>query len=259
MKAFMITDLEGPAMVTRIKNPDDPDETAALKTTAMTLLTAEVNAAVDGILDAEPDAEVVVWDAHGSGGIDGPQIHERAMLIARGPIRPPYFLDASFDAVYFVGQHAMACTENAPMCHTYNGSIEYYKINGQRVGEFGARAMMAATLGVPTVMIAGDDKAVAEAQAMLPAIYGVPVKWGLGPGLVKHLSPPAARQRIRQAACEATRNRATIPRLEIHPPYEQEIRVKEGQGIGYLLEWGAERIDERTVRRRSNSICDLRV
>ena len=140
------------------------DVTPEDKAISMKLLTREVNAAVDGILDVDPDAEVVVWDGHGSGGIDILEFHPRAKLIARGPIHPPYFMDESFDALFFVGQHAMAGTEAAPLCHTYSSkSIEYYKLNGIFVGEFGARAIMAGTLGVPTVFIAGDDKAVAEA------------------------------------------------------------------------------------------------
>ena len=43
------------------------------------------------------------------------------------------------------------------------------------------------------------------------------------------------------------------------PPYIQEIRVLEGVSLmGYLRE-GAELVDERTVRLRSDDICTLHV
>ena len=108
MKIYILTDLEGPAMVSRFRQTreEGPD-----KQTAMKLLTWEINAAVDGILDTAPDAEVVVWDGHGSGGIDVLEFHPKAKLIARGPIRPPYYLDETYDALFFVGQHDRSCEQ----------------------------------------------------------------------------------------------------------------------------------------------------
>ena len=259
MKIYIMTDLEGPAMVYRFKQTrgEDPD----LKRQAMELLTGEVNTAVDGILDAEPDAEVVVWDGHGNGGIDIMNLHPRAKFINRAPIKPPYFLDSSYDALFFVGQHAMAGTENAPLCHTYSSkTIEYYTLTGEFVGEFGCRAAMAGSLSVPTVFISGDDKAVAEGRALVPGIHGAVVKQGLGLELAMHLSPQAARELTHKVACEAVRDIGNIPPLKIDPPYEQEIRVREGVDIAPYLEKDiAEQLDERTVVLRSEDICELAV
>lgn len=258
MKIYIITDLEGPAMVSRFIQTRDVADTPELKHEAMALLTAEVNAAVDGILDAEPEAEVVVWDGHGSGGILPMEFHHHAKLIARGPIKPPYYLDDSFDALFFVGQHAMAGTPDAPLAHTYSSkTIEYYKLNGRFVGEFGARAIMAGTIGVPTVFISGDDKAVAEARDLVPGIFGAEVKKGLGLELALHLSPKAARNLIRTVAAEAVGGIGEIEPVRVHPPYEQEIRVKEGVDIGHYLVRGAEKVDERTVVVRSADINTL--
>ena len=260
MKLYIITDLEGPAMVSRFSQTRDYEDDPERKREAMTLLTGELNAAIDGILDVDPEAEVIVWDGHGNGGIDVMAFHPQAKLIARGPIKPPYYLDGSFDALLFVGQHAMAGTPEAPLCHTYSSrTIEYYKINGRFVGEFGARAMMAGTFGVPTIFVSGDDKAVDEARALVPNIYGAVVKWGLGRELALHLSPEAARRRTREVAAEAVRHLNEIPPVQTEPPYEQEIRVYEGISIGPYLEAGAERIDDRTVVFRSDDICDLRL
>ena len=255
MKIYILTDLEGPAMVSRFNQTreDGPQKQAAMK-----LLTWEVNAAIDGILDVDPQAEIVVWDGHGNGGIDVLEFHQEAKLIARGPIGPPYYLDHTYDALYFVGQHAMAGTRNAPLSHTYSSrSIEYYKINGVPIGEFGCRAAMAGEFDVPTVFISGDDKAVVEAKQLISNIYAVETKQGLGQELALHLSPQKSRESIRIIAAEACRNISQITPLEIEPPYEQEIRVLEGQSIEGYLRRGAARIDDRTVVKRADTICEL--
>ncbi len=260
MKIYIITDLEGPAMVSRFQQTRDWQAAPELKREAMLLLTGEINAAVDGILDASPEAEVIVWDGHGGGGVDIMSFHPRAQLIARGPIRPPYYLDASFDALFFVGQHAMAGTPDAPLCHTYSSkTVEYYKLNGRLTGEFGARAAMAGTLGVPAVFISGDDKAAAEARNLVPKIHAAVVKRGLGLELALHLSPPAARELIRRTAAAAVRDAQNIPPVKIPPPYELEVRLKEGARMDGYLARGAERVDEHTVRMRSDNICDLAI
>jgi D-amino peptidase len=260
MKFYITTDLEGPALVSRFAQTRDYQDALELKREAMTLLTGEVNAAINGILDADPEAEIIVWDGHGNGGIDVMAFHRQAKLITRGPIKPPYFLDSTFAAQLFVGQHAMANTPDAPLCHTYSSkTIDYYKLNGQFVGEFGARTIMAGTFGVPTIFISGDDKAVEEARALVPGIYGAVVKEGLGRELALHLSHKAACELIRKTAAEAVRHIGDIPPVRVEPPYEQEIRVLEGVSIGGYLEAGAERLDDRTVIFRSNDICDLRI
>ena len=50
------------------------------------LITWEVDAAIDSILDGDPQAGIVVWDGHGNGGIDVLEFQPNATLIARGPI-----------------------------------------------------------------------------------------------------------------------------------------------------------------------------
>lgn len=255
MKIYILTDLEGPAMVSRF---DQTREEGPQKWAAMKLLTWEVNAAIDGILEVDQHAEIVVWDGHGNGGIDVADFHPEAKLIARGPISPPYYLDETYDALYFVGQHAMAGTSNAPLSHTYSSrSIEYYKLNGRQIGEFGCRAAMAGEFDVPTVFISGDDKAVLEAKQLVSDIYAVETKQGLGQELALHLSPQKSRESIRKTAAEACSNICRITPLKIDPPYEQEIRVLEGQSIEGYLRRGATRVDDRTVVKYADTICEL--
>jgi D-amino peptidase len=119
--------------------------------------------------------------------------------------------------------------------------------------------MMAGMLGVPTVFISGDDKAVAEARELIPRIHAATVKQSLGLKLALHLSARASRQLIRKVAGEAVRNMESITPLVTEPPFVQEIRVKEGVGIENYLEAGAEKIDDRTVLFRSHDLSRLHV
>ncbi|MEA3403194.1 MAG: M55 family metallopeptidase [Armatimonadota bacterium] len=257
MKVYIITDLEGPALISRFNQTRDVDP--AEKPRWMALLTGEVNACIDGILDFDPDAEVIVWDGHGSGGILEEQFHRDAKLIARGPISAPYHLDDSFDALMFVGQHARAGTDGV-LCHTYSSkTIEYYKINGVELGEFGCRALMAGTMGVPAIFIAGDDVAVEEARELAPNIVGAAVKQALGRELAIHLSHGAACELIRERAREACERLDEIEPYLFEGPYTQEIRYLEGAGIQGALDAGWEFVDNRTVRKTADDICELRV
>jgi D-amino peptidase len=257
MKIYMMTDLEGPALISRFDQTRDV--TAEDKIRWMRLLTGEINACVDGILDFDPDAEVIVWDGHGSGGIVEEEFHRDAKLIANGPISAPYALDESFDAMMFVGQHARMGTGGV-LCHTYSSkSIEYYTINGVELGEFGCRALMAGTMGVSTIFCAGDDVAVEEARELVPNIVGAAVKEALGRELAIHLSHGAACELIRERAHEACTMVDEIEPYFFEGPYTQEIRYLEGVSIQSALDCGWKYVDPRTVQKTADDICELRV
>jgi D-amino peptidase len=252
-RVHVITDLEGAAMVFGFGQTRGSEPTPA-KLEAMRLLTGEVNACVEGILAFEPRADVVVWDGHGNGGILYEQFHDLARLLPHGNTPAPYGLDDSFNALFFVGQHAMAGTPDAPLAHTYSSrTVEHYKLNGQPIGEFGMRAYMAGTLfGVPVAFLSGDDKAVAEALALVPELVGVATKQGTGLESALSLGPGEARRLIRKGARRACKRVAAgkIAPVRLDPPYEWEVRVLEGQEAAlerYLRNPGAERVDDRTA------------
>ncbi len=255
MKIYIMTDLEGAAMLSTWAQVRDytPQE----KQRSEYFLTGEVNAGVDGCLDFDPDTEVIVLDGHGGGGIDEILFHPKAKLIAGRGFRPPYYLDESYDAVMFIGQHARA-GQGSVLCHTQNSkTVEYHKVNDIELGEFGSFALMAGCLGVPTILAAGDDVLIAEAKELIPNIVGAAVKQSLGPELALHLSHEAACQLVREKAAEACEQIDSIEPFFIPGPYTKEIRVKPGCSIQGYLGPGVEVVDELTVRKTSNSIFDL--
>ena len=259
MKIYIVTDLEGPAgvnMWVQTREGATPENLAAKH-----LLTAETNAAISGILDAEPDCEITVLDGHGSGGLIYELLHPRAKYIMHGALAgyDLYANAASYDALMFVGQHAMAGTPAAPLCHTFSSlAVEYYKLNGQFIGETGYVAAQFGYYNVPTIFLAGDDKACLEAKSHIPEIITVTTKEGLGVQFALHLSAEAARHQIGAGATEAIRKIKDIPPFKIDGPCTLEIRVLEGVDIQDWLNTGKyERVDDRTVVQHAKNVRGL--
>lgn len=224
MKIYILTDLEGVAGVARWDQTgrDTPGYPQAVR-----LMTEELRACVAGIQSVEPQADIWVWDGHGCGSIDFERFPRGAKLLNNGPVPKSGYLDESFDALFFLGQHAKAGTEGGNLAHTYSSvSVEYYKINGIELGELGCRAALAGAFGVPTVFVSGDDKVIAEARALIPNIRGAQVKTGLAPQVALHLAPEDAREVIREVAADATAHIDEIaPYVIPGPPYVQEVMI----------------------------------
>ncbi|CAG7652219.1 M55 family metallopeptidase [Paenibacillus allorhizosphaerae] len=256
MKFFILTDLEGPAGVDRFSQT----RTTSLedKAEAMMQLAKEVNACMEGIRSVDAAAEIVVWDGHGSGGLREEDLQACTYLPPR--TKAAFELEG-FDALLFVGQHAMAGTVFAPLCHTYNSrSVNYYKLNGCFIGEFGARALSAGYQGVPTIFLSGDDKAAAEARMFVPEIETVATKLGTGLESAVHLDKEEACRRIREGAAAAVRRRNEIPPfIGLKPPfvfeagYYNEIDQSAWSGRAGEITFP----DTRTVRIVTDRLQDL--
>lgn len=253
----MLTDLEGPAGVDKFTQTRKPD--AEGKTFAMKRLAGEVNACMAGIRAADPDAAITVWDGHGSGGLLPEDLDSGCRYLPPGG-RPVYEL-AGYDGVLFVGQHAMAGTVFAPLCHTYNSRmISYYQLNGCFIGEFGARALVAGSQGVPVIFLAGDDKAAAEARMFIPELVTAVTKKGTGLESADHLAPEEACALIRSGAEEAVRRiKSFKPFQGFQAPYVFEAGYYAPVDTAEWKDWPGEVTfpDGRTVRIATNRLEDL--
>lgn len=253
MRYFILTDIEGVAGVHSFSETRTTDEAA--KGAAMTQLAREVNACIEGIRAVQPDADVDVWDGHGTGGL------RAADLVGGTYLREgkPYYDLAGYAAMLFVGQHAMAGTAFAPLCHTYSSkTVAYYRLNGVFIGEFGARALVAGDQGVPTIFLAGDDKATLEAEIFIPEIETVSVKEGKGFEAAVHDTSEEACRKVREGTERAMKRIGEIPPFkEIEAPYTLEIRYLEpanqSRWQGSHVTW----MDERTVQIRAERLADL--
>ena len=261
MKIVMMTDLEGVAGVVSFEDQTGPS--GRYYDAAKKLLTAEVNAAIDGLLLAGVD-EILVVDGHGPGAIQFEDLHPSARLLHGRPMVPWAWLARLFqnyDAAIMIGQHAMAGVATGNMNHTQNSrAIDYYQLNGRKIGEMAQFALFCGAVDIPLIFLSGDEDACREAQAFIPEIVTAPVKQGLGRGSAISVSAPEARRRIRAGAQEAVARhlRAPLAPLVWAGPYVLEIRYfSSGDADARAGQPGVERIDSQTVRLYGESIVDL--
>ncbi|TNJ59876.1 peptidase M55 [Paenibacillus hemerocallicola] len=236
MKFFILSDLEGVAGTDSFTQTRTSDP--AMKESSMRQLAHEVNACAAGIRTVHPDAFIDVWDGHGNGGIL-PEELIGVNYIGRTPPSKPYYHLVGYAAMLFVGQHAMAGTIDAPLNHTYaSKEVMYYRLNDVFIGEFGARALVAGMQAVPTIFLAGDDKATLEARMFVPEIETVATKQGTGVESAIHLDKGESCARIREGTIRAVHRLGEIPPFAaIRPPYRFEARHM----VPFSPEWMAKR------------------
>lgn len=223
MKVLISVDMEGISGIVHVTevNPDGYDYPRS-----RALMTAEANAVVAGVFDAEPGAEVWVADAHGPFRNLLPEELDRRARLVRGKPRPLGMLgglDEETDAVMFVGYHGRAGSGPAVLAHTMNLGLLDVRIAGRSVGEIGLNSAMAGHLGVPVVMVSGDDSACAELRELVPGAVGVEVKRALGQAAAVALHPEEARERLREGAARAVAGRAGVVPFGFAGPLDVEV------------------------------------
>ncbi|MFB8215277.1 M55 family metallopeptidase [Streptomyces anulatus] len=215
MKTLISVDMEGISGIVHSTetNPERYDYQRGRE-----LMTADANAVIAGVLDADPTAEVLVADAHGTFRNLLPEQLDRRARLVRGKPRSLNMLaglDEETDAALFVGYHVRAGEGPGVLAHTMNGEILDVRVAGRSLGEIGLNAAMAGHLGVPVVLLSGDDAACAEMNDLVPAAVTVPVKDALGMAAAVTLHPEEARDRLRRAAADAVARRAEIQPLAL--------------------------------------------
>jgi len=260
MKIYIMTDMEGVAGIVSFENQAYPD--GKYYEQAKQLLTAEVNAAVEGILDTGAN-EVLVCDGHGAGGIHYEQLHPAATLLHGRPFPPfPHIaaLLQDYDACMMIGQHAMAGTRDGNLNHTQSSqSIDFYRLNGKPIGEIAQFALLQGAFDMPLIFLSGDEAACREVSELVEGITTTSVKKGVGRGSAISLSAEEARRRIREgAACAIRRHGASpIAPLKWPGPYELDIRYFHTHHADQVAGAGAERLDNQTVRYRGERIEEI--
>ncbi|MBK3578245.1 M55 family metallopeptidase [Streptomyces sp. MBT65] len=223
MKVLISVDMEG---ISGIVHPAETNPDRYDYERGRALMTAEANAVVAGVLEAEPAAEVWVADAHGPFRNVLPEELDRRARLVRGKPRPLGMLgglDEHTDAVMFVGYHARAGAGPAVLAHTMSDAILDVRVGGRSLGEIGLNAAMAGHLGVPVVLLSGDDAACAELGDLVPSAVTVAVKQALGQAAAVALHPAEARERLHQAAIEAVTGRTRVLPLVLAGPLEVEV------------------------------------
>jgi D-amino peptidase len=199
LKIYIVTDMEG---ISLVFNWDQVTQGNPVYPRYQKILTAEVNAAIEGALSAGATT-IIVNDGHGGSRGDYNLLWEglhSSIEIVRMDEGILTGLDETFDAMLLVGHHAMEGTPNAILAHTQSREKwEAYFINGKMYGEIGQLALIAGGFGVPVAYVNGDFAAVEEARTLLgedlPATI---IKWGQPQGTPRSLHPLEAVSRIRE-------------------------------------------------------------
>ncbi|WP_262285336.1 M55 family metallopeptidase [Micromonospora sp. MA102] len=223
MKVLISVDMEG---ISGIVHPTETNPDRYDYERGRALMTAEANAVIAGVLDAEPDAVVWVADAHGPFRNLLPEDLDRRAHLVRGKPRPLGMLaglDEQTDAVMFIGYHARAGAGPAVLAHTMSDAILDVRVAGRSLGEIGLNAAMAGHLDAPVVLLSGDDAACAEFSELVPSAVTVAVKQTLGQAAAVALHPQEARERLRRAAADAIARRALIPPPKMAGPLDVEV------------------------------------
>ncbi len=190
------------------------------------LMTDEVNTVVEAILAHGP-AEILVNDSHGDmRNLLHTQLDPSVEYI-QGNIKPLGMvqgLDASFDAVIFLGYHARAGTEGGFLAHTGSGSVKGLWLNGTEVGEGGLNAFFAASLGVPVILATGDRVFTEQIQEILPGVTTVAVKEAVGAQVAQLVHPEVVRERLRAGTDAALAGLADARHREVSGPVTVRMR-----------------------------------
>jgi len=259
LKVFISVDMEG---ISGIVHGDQTTPGTAEYADGRKWMAEDVNAAVEGALEAGA-TEVVVNDSHGSmRNIDPDDLHPRAILISGTPkpLSMMQGIDASFAACLLIGYHAKAGTENAILDHTISGSVvRAIKVNGVELPELGLNALIAGYYGVPVILVSGDTAVCRQAGEVLGKdVVTVAVKEAHGRLAAKLLPMAEARQLIGAGVKDALAKRSAIKPFKMTAPYKFELayHVSAQADMGAMLLPNVKRVDARTLAFTANDYIE---
>ncbi|MFT5684772.1 MAG: D-amino peptidase, partial [Myxococcota bacterium] len=202
MRIYISADIEGVCGITHWdeatkSSPDYPAFQAQMQ--------REVVAACEGAISAGA-TEIRIKDAHATGrNLDPWGLPHQAHLVrewSSHPLMMVQELDATFDAVLFVGYHAGAGFAGNPLSHTLTGAYHRVIVNGEPLSEYHLYSLAAAALGVPTGFLSGDADLCAQVAAHHPGIRTVTTNTGRGRSVIAR-HPALVVEEIRQTVSEA--------------------------------------------------------
>ncbi len=247
MSKYLISvDIEG---ITGVIDKNFSKEGGKFYPLACRYMTSDVNAVIQGIINADPEAIITVRDAHGTHAInlDLEKLHPRASLIQGwDPIQNMLTgLAPDFAGVFCVGYHAGGHNTEAILGHTLHSIIQHTKINGQLVNETGIFALYAGQMNVPIALVSGDNHTIKEAHEQLgEGFVGVTVKQSYSRSCGASLSLEQARILLEKGAALAV-NKIQQKQLNIFKPaapinleikfYDSGVRSSIFQNLSEIL------------------------
>ncbi|WP_339252850.1 M55 family metallopeptidase [Sporosarcina sp. FSL W8-0480] len=222
MKYYVSVDMEG---ITGLPDYTFVDSSRHNYERARRIMTEEANAIIRAAFGQGAE-EVLVNDSHSKmNNLLVEELHPDADLIT-GDLKAfsmVQALDDSFDGVIFIGYHARA-GQPGVMSHSMTFGVRTMFINDVEIGELGLNAYVAGHYGVPVIMVAGDDQACREAEALIPGIVTAAVKQSISRSAVKTLHPKKSQALLEEKTAEAIAKRTMIKPLI--PPAQPILRIE---------------------------------
>jgi D-amino peptidase len=221
------------------------------------LLAADVNAVVDGLF-AGGATQVDVVDGHGSGNPD-PDVRRdlldpRATQVLRDtPFRQYVDLVApdTYDAVVCVGMHAKTGSGGFAS-HTFTLGVEF-QVNGLAITETELVAMSWGRVGVPVIMVSGDDRLRADLADRMPWLEVVTVKTATSASSATLRPVAEARADLRAAAKRAVERLRSpdaggLKAMRLREPVQAAVRVVPPASLAVLRNVPGVQYENETVR-----------
>ncbi len=223
-------------------------------------MTRETLAAVSAARESGA-SEIVVADSHGNGENLLIEMFPSDVRIIRSWPRHLGMMagiDSSFDAAIFIGYHASTNNLQGVRAHTFSSArFTRVALNGTNVTEGAWGAAIAGHFGVPVVMIAGDDAAIAEVRSLVGPVEAAETKRSLSFHSANTLTPAASYDLIAQKVKAALGRLKDFKPYKIQSPVAVEIGFKHYtpvEVLAYLRMF--ERVDSHTIRFRARDIVE---
>ena len=169
-------------------------------------------------------------DAHDSACNLIPRMLPEEVCLFRGwgsdPMSMMCGLDETFDGVFFTGYHSGVGMDCNPLSHTMNTQNTAVLINGEPASELMINSITAATLGVPVLLVTGDQGLCHWMKQQNPNVETVPVSRGVGRGSIS-IHPDKAIRLIQEAAGRALARSGEECMFPLPPYFQVEIAFRE--------------------------------
>jgi len=257
LKVYISVDMEG---VTGTVTGDQLGPSGFEYARFREVMTREALAAIQAAKEAGA-TEILVSDSHGNGEnllID--QFPPDVRIIRSWPRRLSMMagIDATFDAVMFIGYHSSTSNTRGVRAHTFSSArLTRVAVNGVEMSEGSWNAAIAGHFGVPVVMISGDDAVIEEVRRLVGPIEGAEVKRSLGFHSANTLTPEAGYKLIGEKVRAALGRRGDFRPYRVQEPVTVEVSFKHylpAEVLTFLR--GVERVDSHTIRYRAQNMLE---
>lgn len=261
MKVLIAADMEG---ITGVVQWDQVNTTHPEYQRFRRLMTADVNAAIQGAYDAGAD-EVIVTDGHAySRNILIEELDPRARLNSGTPqpLSMVEGVDQGVDGVLFVGYHARSGAQHATLDHTWSDErVANLWLNGRLTGEAGLNGAVCGHFDVPVLMISGDQTVCAEVQDWFGNVETAVVKIAASRFAANCLPPSKTQVLIQEAAFRAvTRLKAgeAPPPLKLSSPITLVLEYNQSEMADRAMALpGAHRLQDRRIEYQAPDMVTL--